>query len=169
MTSNAIRALFAAVLLLCLLTAPVAAQDTTPTDEPVATQAPIPTEAPVVIEEPALDPIETANNLYILIGGLLGVSVGFSIGALASRWLSNPAEIKAIEGLTKSTPEPVAMALVEFGKTINAVGKLLIEAFDRIPAADKPSDVDALIDRRLTQTPAAKPEHFEPGRGGHGD
>lgn len=46
--------------------------------------------------------------------------------------------ISAIEGLTRSVPDGVADHMIDLSHALVELGKLLNEAFDRIPAAEKP-------------------------------
>lgn len=70
-----------------------------------------------------------------LVGGAVGVAV---VGATARNILNNEAGIKAVEGLAKSVPAEVAARIIEIANNARPVIDLVEEAFDGIPAEEKP-------------------------------
>lgn len=82
---------------------------------------------------------EAAGTFYVIIAFLLGGGTAVvAVGMFANAILKSPVLIKVIESLAKNV-DPALLA------SLNATAKVLDEATDQIPAADKvvnpPSDL----------------------------
>jgi hypothetical protein len=135
--------ILAALFLALLFVAPVMAQDAEP-------------------PEPVLADTTIVLDIWQIIGGVIAaVSVGgiagfAGAGVLAARLRNDPATLKAIEALANSAPKHVTDALAAIGKSSVAVGELLVEATDGVPAATKLAIEKAQAETMLAITQAVE-------------
>lgn len=138
------------VLFALLLALPLLAQDETVT--PVATQEASPI-APVNVnintDSGRPDTLPEGNisipGWTVVVSIVLSIAGGAGIALILDRIRQSPAAITEIEGYAdNSVSETTANAFVKGAEVVESAARLVKEAFDRIPASDKPSEISSV-------------------------
>lgn len=140
--------LFFVVLMVLLLAVPgvALAQEDATTETPVIV---VPVEDGETEETPAtLEPGLSAGEFALTIwelgaiilsgfvsGGVVGIG---GVGFIARRIMDDPKGVVAVEKLGDSVPAETAARILDFSRSVVDVMRLLEEALDRVPAAEKP-------------------------------
>lgn len=138
------------LILAFLIIVPVFGQDATAEPAASVTAEPVPSNVSVNIDKETTPPGSvTVSLLAILAIIITSLAGGLALPRIIDRIRTDPAAIEFIEGRADTLPEETTSAIGKVAGVLESAAKLIEEAVDRIPAAEKPPAIKLFSDDEL--------------------